>query len=557
MTRALISLFVLLALGASATPSRRTAVVTRVTTPPRLDGQLAEWSPGLFAVTTPLTLAGATSTLETGRIDGDADHSAEVWLTTTPGALHLAALITDDDVRASHDAPELYRDDGLELLLARRDGGLFHLGVNANGLVWRFDGGSLDGVKVAVVKRAPGFSVEATIPLSAFGATDATLDGWAVNVAARDVDGTEVAHRVWSGVSHSQRASMGTLTVVKAAREPAEPPPCAAPKRVVTLTQPLAVSGDRLVAGDAGVTLKLVNYQPADRPWARQWTEFDATQTQVDFERAAQVGANAVRLFVFYGPFGEHRVSAELLQRLKTVVALAAKAGLVSVVSFFPFDKEFRPSAWPGMGAHLKTIVETFANDPAIAMWDLMNEPDHAWAAADAGVSAREVSAWAQEMTRVVKAADPSHLITVGLAGHFAAGDGGVRADEALPFVDVVSVHGYFDDVPLPAFLERAKALRKPVVLQEYGRSRLYWTGAEAAAFDARVCADVRAAGLSGVGAWELYDHPVGTIDWLREPWRESAENWFGLLNADGRRTQRAKAFCTCLESQRFVITPR
>jgi hypothetical protein len=554
-SRALLALL----LFTAAAPSRRVAVVTRVAAAPDVDGVLEEWSPGLFAVSPPASLGSGTSVIEEGVIDGDGDHSAEVWLTTSPGRLHLAAQVTDDLIEAQDVASELYRDDGLEVLLARPDGGLWHLGVNANGRAFLFDppAGPLRGVEVAVRRAPPGYFLEATIPLGAFGASDATLDGWRLNLAARDVDRGVAAHRVWSGLAHTQRASLGQLTVVRSAPAPAPSPPCPAPARVVTLNEPLSVRREQLVAADAGVTLRLVNYQPARAPWARQWTAFDARQAAVDFERTAKVGANAVRVFVFYGPFGEHAVKPEALQRLRTVVGLAASAGLVVVVSFFPFDKEFRPTAWPGMAKHLETIVGAFVGEPAIAMWELMNEPDHAWALPDAGVTAREVSAWASHMAQVVRRADPSHLVTVGLAGHFARpGDGGVDADQALPFVDAVAVHGYFDDVPLGPFLERAKRLGKPVVLQEYGRSRLFWTAQEAARFDEGVCRAARAAGLAGVGAWELYDHPVGSIDWLERPWREAPENWFGLLSPDGVPHPRAAVFCRCLEAPAFKVRP-
>lgn len=555
MTRALLLLLVVPQAALGQAGARRVAVVTKIASAPAIDGVLKEWSPGLFSISPPLELGQATSFVEEGTITSDGDHSAQLWLTTSKGALHLAALVTDDEVVATHEAPELFRDDGLELLLSRPDGGLFHLGVSAAGKAWLFEppGAPLEGVTVAVTRAPPGYVIELSVPLSRFGATDRSLDGWGVNVAARDVDGTASAHRVWSGYRHAQRASLGQLLV--RASPPARPPvpACVPSKRAIVVDRPLEARGGQLFTQDAGVTLRLVNYQPAEHGWDAQWTHFDTRQLAEDFQRARQVGANAVRVFVFYATFGEHQVKPELLQRLSTVVDLAASAGLLTVVSFFPFDKEFRKAAWPGMGAHLETIVKAFVGHPAIAMWDLMNEPDHAWAQ-DAGVSAAEVEAWAKEMTARVKRADPTHLITIGQAGHFARTDAGVTSAAALPFVDVVSVHGYFDEVPMRDFLERAKSLGKPVVLQEFGRTRLYWTADEVAAFDDSVCAAARAARVAGVGAWELYDHPVGSLAWSKTPWREADENWFGLLSATGERWPRARAFCRCLDAPSLII---
>lgn len=535
--------------------SRRVAVVTRSTTAPVVDGRLSEWSPGLFALSPPNELGLAASITEEGLITSDADHSAQLWLTTTPGALHLAALVTDDEVVATHEAPELYRDDGVELLLTKPDGALFHLGVSASGKAWLFSppGASLDGLRVAAVRAPPGYSLEVTVPLTRFGATDRTLDGWKLNLAARDVDADGSAHRVWSGYRHNLVASFGQLVVRQLPPSAAKIPPCPPPKRTVVVDRPLEARAGGLFVADAGVTLRLVNYQPAEDGWDAMWTHFDTKRLADDLQRAVQVGANAIRIFVFYATFGEHQVKPELLQRLTTVVNLAASAGLVTVVSFFPFDKEFRKSAWPGMGAHLETIVKAFVGHPGIAMWDLMNEPDHAWAQ-DGGVRASEVEAWAREMTNRVKRADPTHLVTVGQAGHFARRDGGASESTALPFVDVVSVHGYFDEVPMNEFLARAKAIGKPVVLQEFGRTRLYWSADEVAGFDDSVCAAARSAGLSGVGAWELFDHPVGSLGWSKTPWKESEENWFGLLSTSGERWPRARSFCRCLDAPALVV---
>lgn len=545
-------------LAQAQAPSRRAAQVTPVDRPPVLDAVLDEWSPGLFAVTPPVTLTQATTFLEEGGVEGDADHSADVWLATTPGWLHLAARVTDDDVRAAHAGGEQWRDDGLELLLARPDGGLWHLGLSPTGGAWLYQpaGAALGDVKVKGAVGPPGYTLEASIPLAAFGAKDATLDGWRFNLAARDVDGDASAHRVWSGYRHGQRSSLGQLFVGKKAPPVAAQPPCPVPKLRLTLDHPLTARGDTLYAQDTPVTLRLVNYQPAAASWDALWTDFDVRQVAKDLELAARLGANGVRLFVFYAPFGEHQVKPEMLARLKAVIDVASSQGLVAVVSFFPFDKEFRPKAWPGMAAHVKAIVSAFQGHPGIAMWDLMNEPDHAWASAGATVSAKDVAAWAAHLYQAVKAADPTHLVTVGLAGHFATRtDGGVRDDEALPFVDVVSVHGYFDAVPLADFLGRAKRLGKPVVLQEYGRTRLYWTQDEVAAFDEAVCQAARGARLAGVGAWELLDHPVETIDWYKQPWREGEENWFGLATARGEPLPRARVFCRCLDAPRFVVT--
>jgi hypothetical protein len=67
------------------------------------------------------------------------------------------------------------------------------------------------------------------------------------------------------------------------------------------------------------------------------------------------------------------------------------------------------------------------------------------------------------------------------------------------------------------------------------------------------VCTRAQAAEIAGVGVWELYDHPVGSIK-TRGPLDESAENYFGLLTASGEKKPDAAALCHCLPASRFTI---
>ena len=149
--------------------------------------------------------------------------------------------------------------------------------------------------------------------------------------------------------------------------------------------------------------------------------------------------------------------------------------------------------------------------------------------------------------------------MTVGLAGHYAVKDGPVVAAEALPGVDVQSLHWYFGEERLSAGLARARsAMEKPLVLQEFGVSGLLWDEASAEGQYQRACRAAEAAQLAGFGAWELYDHPVGSIRWVKEPWKESQENYFGLLRPDGTPKRQAAAFCRCLDAPALrIVRPR
>lgn len=319
----------------------------------------------------------------------------------------------------------------------------------------------------------------------------------------------------------------------------------------MTLSSPLSASGEQLMNGATAVRLRLINFQSSQNNWKTFWSAFDEKQISKDLDAAQKLRANAIRIFVFDEIFGIPAVEAKWLERLHFVVQEAAKRGLVSVVSFFPFKKEFRSEWHARMRAHLEAVVVGFKGDPAIAMWDLMNEPDHAWK--QSGTKAQDVEQWAKAMYSAVKAADPTHLITVGTAGH--AFDNAVPSEiEALRFVDVQSVHWYGEKSELVSRLEHAKG-KAPVVLQEFGATSLYLGEAAATELIDTACAEAKRAKIAGVGVWELFDHPVGSIGHQADKWLETPENDFGLITADGRPKAQAAAFCRCLSVPQLKIS--
>lgn len=545
----------------SAEAARRAAVAHPAPAQLKVDGSLEDWNPGVYGVSPPISLSGNTSFIEEGTIEGDADQSVELYAAMGKSQLFIAATVTDDQVVGHHRGPELWRGDGLEVLIARPRGGVLHLGISPAGDVHVFSPGdertrALErGVRGAARIQPPGYVLELAIPYAAFGSSGpGSLP--AINFAARDADPGESppAHRTWSGYRHKAVASFGSLIFHRPDRARVRWPVCRRFSSVVEVQEPLSAREGQLWSKDEPVRLRLVNYQSADANWTEFWTRWDAERLVRDLDAGARLHLNAIRIFVFFEEFGGATPKREMIRRLEATVNAAAARGMVSVVSFFPFKKEFRPERWPEMESHLRQTVAHFRGSPAIAMWDLMNEPDHVWAQPDAGVTASQVDAWARHMAAAVREADPTHLITVGLAGHFAAEDGPHEPEQAQGWVDVVSLHWYFDLNRLKAGLAKAKALQKPVILQEFGVTGLYFDEQAAERHYSQVCAAAEQANLSGVGAWELLDHPVGSISWYRRPWIEGEENYFGLLTSDRLPKRQAGAFCRCLDVPRLVI---
>lgn len=553
-----IAFAVLASLAAAAEPQ---AIAARVA-PGRIqvDGDLTEWNMGLHSLAPPLFFGEGTVFTEEGDVRGNADQSAQLYFAIDKDELYLAAYVTDDAV-VTERGGEQWRGDGLELLFVRPNQPMLHLGVNPVGDVHVFSADA-PGAKLLAARSAArlepfGWVVEVALPLKALPAplAPSPLPSLSMNIAMRDVDtpGGPPAHRVWSGQRHGLPASAGRLWLQSAAPAQARWPDCPELSPEVRVDQPLSRDGRKLVAGRSPVILRLLNFQSSVNNWQTFWSQWSLPQVQRDLDAAKKLKANAIRIFVFTEAFGEEALVPLMLERLKVLVREAASRGLVSVVTFFPFKKEFRPLWRERMQRHLEQVVSTFKGDPAIAMWDLMNEPDHMWASPDAGVSAADVGSWARQMFNAVRQADGTHLITVGQYGHY-LNQPKPTEDEELPFTDVASVHWYGEPHALDATFARMAEADRPLVLQELGYSSLFVTDTEAAAQLQQVCTKAQALGFAGLGLWELYDHPVGSIAHQQPRYSETAENHFGLLGVDGEPKAQARAFCHCLTPPKLRI---
>lgn len=146
-----------------------------------------------------------------------------------------------------------------------------------------------------------------------------------------------------------------------------------------------------------------------------------------------------------------------------------------------------------------------YKNDPAIAMWELGNEPRCTGAGVygrSMGCTTQTLTEWADAMSAHVRSIDPNHLISVGDEGFYCNADGthwteqcGDGVDSlafiALPNVDVMSVHLYPEDWGtnpdwgtdwIVRHVNDAKAAGKASLLGEFGltnqrvRNRVYQT---------------------------------------------------------------------------------
>lgn len=517
----------------------------------KVNGDLSEWNLGIAH--SALSIVAGPARIEEGTVENLSDLSAEVSFRHDAEALYIAALVTDDDVVDDPHGGEMYRSDMLDLLLFGATP--LHVGFSPHGDFHTFQGKLADGcVQSASARTVGGYTIEAKLLRRCL--RDIPGGGpVSINLAVRDKDSreTQPAHVCWSGYRHNLPGSAGTLLLEPLAKRQAVKlsPTFAEAQR---LTAPLKRDGALLKNGNSEVVLRGVNFVGGDQNWARLWEHYDTAEIQKALALAASAGANVVRVFLYFESFGASAPKPEMLARLDDFIGLCKKNGLVSIVSFFADKKDFRRERYAEMAAQLAKVVARYQGDPAIAMWDLMNEPDHAYGLADKGATRQAVAAWIEAMHEVVRAADPTHLITVGYAGHDLVSflnttaeseSSATEARRMYALSDVVSWHGYIAGVKLSELSKAAASLNKPTVLQEFGLSQLVYTEQAAAEAYQTMCDLAARERWPGVLAWELLDHNVGTLPHV-PGYAETDENHFGLFTARGIPKAAAGVFARC-----------
>jgi endo-1,4-beta-mannosidase len=347
-----------------------------------------------------------------------------------------------------------------------------------------------------------------------------------------------------------------------------------------------------------------VNYWPR-RKAMYWWSAFDAREVAEEFDVIASLGMDVVRIFLLWDDWQEtpDTVSLARLGDLGTVCDIAGERGLGLDVTFFtghmsgpnwapgwlldsrsrrhasPFvrqvvsggrvvDSAYRnmfhdPVALAAERLLLETVVREFHEHEAIWMWNLGNEPDlfaypH---------SARDGSAWASEMSDLVRSIDPGHPVTTGLHTANLFTDNGLRVDGVFATAEVAVMHGYPMYIPWarddldPDFVPFLCALTtalsgRPCLAEEWGgctapqgtdSATWEWTsyGQDRTQFMAgeEVFADYVAAtlprlvdvGATGALLWCFADY--ATELWDRPPCDAAGakhERHFGLVRPDG-----------------------
>ena len=289
--------------------------------------------------------------------------------------------------------------------------------------------------------------------------------------------------------------------------------------------------------GWTGTPLAGINYYPAATPWREFWPQFDPQIVATDLDRAAALGATAIRVFLTADYFADPATRDAGLAHLATLLEIAEGAGLKVVPTLFDLKPSYDPTGWGQDLETLTAVLPVLTASSAVTLLDLKNEPDLDYAA----VGRPKVQAWLSTMAILAREQAPDLPLTIGWSS----------ADAALDLTHLVDVISYHDYADLEKTAARYAAVRaatdRPVMITEIGASSYTLAAGfpgspdtQAAALTERLSA---LADADGVFVWTLYDFPaVDAAAVGGSPWVQRLQGGFGLLGADGTEKPAAAA---------------
>lgn len=216
--------------------------------------------------------------------------------------------------------------------------------------------------------------------------------------------------------------------------------------------------------------------------------EVDATMAEVK-----AMGGDAIR-FMAFQPFTR---GGEDWARTDLIMSLARKHGLRLVVTldsqwgactgegyraaeWYRVGYRHRPAAGPSFREYVKMAVRRYRDEPAVLMWQVMNEAESR-ASKDSGPDdPMALYAFAVDMTSLIRSIDKNHLVSFGTIGDGRRRSGAEGSHYSLlhsiPSIDIVEAHLYPSEPPTQIWpsaegecLDAADTFGKPCVIGEIG----------------------------------------------------------------------------------------
>jgi hypothetical protein len=208
------------------------------------------------------------------------------------------------------------------------------------------------------------------------------------------------------------------------------------------------------------------NYTPANvaapRHHVDTWVKYDSTTIEFDLDLAKSLNLNQVRVFVPYAVYTEDKDA--LPQKLRHFVRECYKRG-IGVMPVVGSGQWIRDTTLRVKGIEwVQFLVNSISNEPGLAMWDVMNEPD--WPTTPKERVQRNFEN-CKFLSKAFHELDPNTPVTIGMA--FV--DGMI---ELADYVDVLQFHDYMQTrEEIRDTINRAKVfaakVKKPLINGEIG----------------------------------------------------------------------------------------
>jgi len=207
------------------------------------------------------------------------------------------------------------------------------------------------------------------------------------------------------------------------------------------------------------------NYCAAGGHHLEHWLSYDPKENERDLDYAKMVNINQVRVFLSYSAYLTNKEA--FLQHLKHL-ARACQARGIGLMPVVTSKREMinESAPHPLSRAWAKDLIETIGNEPALAFWDVFNEPDYPPNSTNRPARIARACLMA-EIFRELDTRRPRTPITIGFTYE-------KTMEENADVVDVLSFHDYSPTreeihghiVAAVAFAEK---VHKPVINTEIG----------------------------------------------------------------------------------------
>ncbi|GGN80332.1 hypothetical protein GCM10010112_55750 [Actinoplanes lobatus] len=301
----------------------------------------------------------------------------------------------------------------------------------------------------------------------------------------------------------------------------------AAPALAAGQTDAMTLTSTTLADRLAGVkSAKSINYYPSNGGWSAMWTGFDAVRIDADLAKAAELGADNVRVIVFPSVFGFPAPKAEYTEKLRKFISIADAHGLTVKVTLFDWWAGYSEVA--GSVAWAKAVLAPYADDPRVLAVEVKNEIQPGDAPA---------MTWVKQFIPAFRSAIPNFPLALSVdGGTGAAGLAQLKSALTASPLDYYDFHFYGNsERALPEIRKAQNAVTPtPVVIGETGVSSAVYSEGEQAVYLARVFRAATEAGIGSVSPWTLNDFSDGAIPTNSVVSTMPAQYKFGLFRADG-----------------------